>query len=252
MKILIVGESCVDEYVFGYCDRICPEAPAMCFKSNNEIKSNLGMAGNVLTNILSLRPDIKVDIITNLDSSIIKRRFVDKRYNAIVFRHDIKDSCSRIEIDKHDYSGYDAIVFSDYCKGFLTEIDISNILKRIDKHCISFIDTKKKISDFVSGFNFLKINSKEFHDNIEDINKTKLLCDIIVTKGEHGAVHIEKNKETLYQTQKIDIRDVCGAGDTFLAALVIKYLETRKISDSINYANICAGKVVSHFGVCTP
>ena len=63
---------------------------------------------------------------------------------------------------------------------------------------------------------------------------------------------IEKDKETLYETDKIDIRDVCGAGDTFLAALVVKYLETKNIPQSINYANRLAGKVVSKFGVCTP
>lgn len=251
-KILLIGESCVDEYVYGYCDRVCPEAPAMCFKSNGKIKSGLGMAGNVMSNIKSLRPEFQVDIITNIESTITKRRFIDKRYNAIVFRQDINDSCDRINIDKYEYDRYDAVVFSDYCKGFLQELDIANILKRIDKHCLSFIDTKKKIGDFVSGITFLKINQKEFTENITDLNRIKNLCQIIVTKGEHGALHIDKNKETLYETPKIDIRDVCGAGDTFLAALVVKYIETRDVSQSIQYANQCSSVVVSKFGVCTP
>ena len=230
MKILLIGESCVDEYVYGVCDRICPEAPAICFKSNNETTRNLGMAGNVLTNIKSLRPEYHVDIITNLESSIVKKRFIDTRYNSIVFRQDINDTCSEVIIDNYEYTGYDAVVFSDYCKGFLSESTISSIMSRIDKKCYSFIDTKKKIGNFINGFDFLKINWKEYTENIKDISKVKSICNnIIVTKGESGAIHINKDSETIYKTSKAEVRDVCGAGDTFLAALVIKYLENKKI-----------------------
>lgn len=252
MKILIIGESCVDEYILGSCDRICPEAPAICFKSNGEIRSNLGMAGNVYNNIKSLRPDYSIDIITNTTSSIIKRRFIDIRYNTIVFRNDINDKCDRIDINQHSFDGYDAIIFSDYCKGFLKEEDISNILKRINNKIITFIDTKKKISDFIRGITFLKINNKEFKENVQDLSKIRGLCNIIVTKGDGGATHINSESEITYPTKKIDIRDVCGAGDTFMAGFAIKFLETRNVPASIDYANKCSGSVVSKFGVCVP
>lgn len=252
MKILIIGESCIDEYIFGSCDRICPEAPAICFKSNGEIKSNLGMAGNVLNNIKSLRPDYTIDIISNPTSSIIKRRFIDIRYNTIVFRNDINDRCDRIDISKYQFNEYDAVVISDYCKGFLQEEDIINIINKLHNKTISFIDTKKQISDFIKGITFLKINDKEFQENIKDLSKVRGLCNIIITQGDRGALHINSESETYYPTKKIDIRDVCGAGDTFLAGFVVKYLENRRIGSSIKYANICAGNVVSKFGVCTP
>lgn len=252
MNILVIGESCIDEYIFGSCDRVCPEAAALCFKDSGLVKTNLGMAGNVLTNIKSIRPNYRVDIITNTDVSIIKKRFVDTRYNSIVFRHDINDKCNRIDITKHSYSSYDAVIISDYCKGFLAEKDIAYILQNIDKKCISFIDTKKKISNFINGVSFLKINSKEFKENISDLKSIRAFCKIIVTQGDAGALYIDKNNEILYKTKKIDIRDVCGAGDTFMSAFAIKYIETHDISSSINYANECAGSVVSKFGVCSP
>lgn len=47
------------------------------------------------------------------------------------------------------------------------------------------------------------------------------------------------------------LRDVCGAGDTFLAALTINYLATKNIDLAIQFANSCACKVVSKFGVVT-
>lgn len=252
MNILVIGESCIDEYILGTCDRVCPEAAALCFKDTGLVKTNLGMAGNVLTNIKSIRPNYKVDIITNTDVSIIKKRFVDTRYNSIVFRHDINDSCDRIDVTKYSYHSYDAVVISDYCKGFLTEKDISYILHNIDQNCVSFIDTKKKISHFINGASFLKINNKEFKENILDLKSIRTLSKIIVTQGDSGALYIDKNTETLYSTKKIHIRDVCGAGDTFMAALAVRYIETHDIATSIHYANECAGSVVSKFGVCVP
>ena len=34
-NIAVIGESCVDEYVYGTCDRVCPEAAALCFKHDS-------------------------------------------------------------------------------------------------------------------------------------------------------------------------------------------------------------------------
>lgn len=252
MNILIVGESCIDEYILGCCDRVCPEAAALCFKGSGQTKTNLGMAGNVLSNLKSLRPNYNIDIITNIDCNIIKKRFIDTRYNSIVFRHDINDKCDRIKLDNYNFSGYDAVIISDYCKGFLEESDISYILKKLNNNCISFIDTKKKISNFIDGVTFLKINNKEFNENIHDIQSIKTICKVIITKGDLGAIYLDKNTETQFKTKKIEIRDVCGAGDTFMAAFAAKYIETKDVPSSINYANECAGLVVSRFGVCTP
>jgi D-beta-D-heptose 7-phosphate kinase/D-beta-D-heptose 1-phosphate adenosyltransferase len=251
MRVLIVGESCLDEYVYGYCDRVCPEASALCFRDINKKNHTLGMASNVLNNIQYIRPNYLVDIITN-KKSIIKRRFIDARYNTIVFRQDISDQCERINVKKYNYQNYDTIIISDYCKGFLEEEDIEYIIKKKNKACISFIDTKKKISGFVYGIDFLKINDREFKENIDDLNNIKNLCQIIVTKGELGALHIDKESQTLYKTKKIDIRDVCGAGDTFMAAFSIRYVETKNIKSSIHYANRCSGSVIKKFGTAVP
>ena len=59
-----------------------------------------------------------------------------------------------------------------------------------------------------------------------------------------------KGKE--YQiTKKIEIRDVSGAGDTFLAALAVKYANTNNIEESILFAQKCSTKVVQKLGVVT-
>jgi D-beta-D-heptose 7-phosphate kinase/D-beta-D-heptose 1-phosphate adenosyltransferase len=55
-----------------------------------------------------------------------------------------------------------------------------------------------------------------------------------------------------YEADKVDVRDVCGAGDTFLAALVVEYLNEENIESSIKYANEMAARVVRKLGVSTP
>ena len=47
----------------------------------------------------------------------------------------------------------------------------------------------------------------------------------------------------------MEIKDTSGAGDTFLAALVCKYLETESIEEAIPFANSCATEAVQKKGV---
>ena len=62
MKILVVGDSCTDVFIYGAIERICPEAPVPIFKPTHQTE-NGGMAKNVVANLEALGCD--VDIITN-------------------------------------------------------------------------------------------------------------------------------------------------------------------------------------------
>jgi D-beta-D-heptose 7-phosphate kinase/D-beta-D-heptose 1-phosphate adenosyltransferase len=252
MNIAVVGESCVDEYVYGSCDRVCPEASALCFNNSGVKTTNPGMAGNVYENLKVLNSyQYKIDLITS-QSPMIKRRFIDKKYNTIVFREDLNDSCDRINISNYDFSIYDCIIFSDYCKGFISESDIIDICsKKKDKNCITFIDTKKNLLSCSKYIDIIKINNFEFKQNYQNLQEITMYSKLIVTEGEEGATLYSQDEIKKYPTQKILLRDVCGAGDTFLASLVISYLQTLNIDDAINFANACSAKVVSKFGVTT-
>ena len=251
-KLLLVGESCTDEYIFGTCDRICPEAAAISFKhTSGNTKQNLGMAANVLSNLRAINDSLEIDFITNQQSKIIKRRFVDERYNTIVFREDIDDRCERIAVEQYSYNQYDYIVFSDYCKGFLDIHDIIWICVNKQPEAKVFIDTKKQAILFAKYIDYLKINEKEYL-NLIDAETVSKLCNIVVTKGKHGASLISKDSITHFPTEQIGLVDVCGAGDTFLAAIVSEYSRTLDIDRSINYANLLSAKVVNKLGVCTP
>ena len=130
-KILIIGDSCTDVFTYGHVYRLAPEGPVPVF---NPIfnKSNGGMALNVAANIDAI--GAKNKLITQKEE-IVKTRYVDERTNTLLLRVDTNDNATRIDkklvdnLKNNYFEGveYDAIIISDYCKGFLTEEDIDQI-----------------------------------------------------------------------------------------------------------------------------
>jgi bifunctional ADP-heptose synthase (sugar kinase/adenylyltransferase) len=56
MKVLIIGETCVDKFIYCEAKRLSPEAPVPVLTPIKTIK-NQGMAGNTLANIRALAPE---------------------------------------------------------------------------------------------------------------------------------------------------------------------------------------------------
>ena len=241
MKVLVIGDSCNDIHIYGNCERICPDAPVPVFVPKTQ-KKNRGMAGNVYENLISL--GIDAFLVTNRDE-VTKTRYVEERTNHMIVRVDSgEEKISRIDnLQLVPFEEYDAVVVSDYNKGFLTEEDIQYIA---ENHDITFLDTKKLIGPWVRDIKFIKINETEH-------NRTKHLlkdCDwivdkMIITIGSKGCSYLEK----IYPVERVEIKDTSGAGDTFIAALVSKYIEEGDIDMSIEFANMCATKIVQQKGV---
>lgn len=247
-SVLLIGETCIDEFIYGSVDRISQEAPCPIFLSNGDKKITGGMCANVKNNIDHLSENIEVQVLTN-DSPIVKRRLIDTRHGNMVYRVDEQDRSLRVNLllSKLTKKQWDAVVVSDYNKGFLLDEDLVSIGEVFN--CPKFIDTKKIISkSWGKKFDFIKINSEELFANIAShgsIEKVKEACNsIIVTKGEEGSVLYETDCQA-FDSYKTNVSHVSGAGDTFLAALVIRTLETGDIKEAIDFANLCASIAVS-------
>jgi len=245
MRILVVGESCKDIYQYGDCVRLCPEAPVPVFKSTNKTTTNPGMAYNVWRNIVRMHRDAKVDIITNDNwSQITKTRYVDNRTNYIIVRIDDNDEqYGRCNIEELKYEDYDAIVISDYNKGFLTEDDIRHISQQ---HLVTFLDTKKILGKWCNDIKYIKINEFEYERTKHRLTP-ELIDKMIITLGPNGAKH----KDVSFPVPKVEIKDTSGAGDTFIASLVANYVIFEDIYKAIASANDSATKVVQKKGVST-
>ena len=243
MKILVIGDSCTDVFVYGQIDRLCPEAPVPIFQPVSQ-KENGGMARNVKNNLVALGAD--VHIISN-DNGMKKVRYVDTNSNQMIMRLDENDVCGRIEnLRDMLFSDYDAIVISDYNKGFLHVDDIQYICEKYED---VFIDTKKEIDNWIMNVKFIKINSIEYNNNVKYIKKNNnwLNDKLIVTRGKYGC----EFNGNIFDVENVPIKDVSGAGDTFLSALVVEYIKSQDIIKSIRFAQKCTTMVVQKQGVTT-
>ena len=131
---------------------------------------------------------------------------------------------------------------------------IINVLNEDDieyislKHPLTFLDSKKILGDWAHNISFIKINYNEYERNkdvflLDNILKNKT----IVTKGKYGCDYQNKN----YPTTDVPVKDVSGAGDTFLAGLVVEYVKTQNIESAIDFAQKCTTIVVQKLGVST-
>jgi bifunctional ADP-heptose synthase (sugar kinase/adenylyltransferase) len=238
-RILVIGESCKD--VFVYCDavRLAPDVPVPVLNVIHQ-KENEGMAMNVLRNITIVE---NCSIITNDNwESITKTRYVHEATNHTFFRVDAEPNYGKFDTEI-DYSNYEVIVISDYNKGFLTEEDIEKICK---SHPRVFLDTKKKLGKWAKKAFIIKINDYEYNNSDPKITES-FKDKIIHTMGGNGCEYNGK----CYPVKKMEVKDSSGAGDAFMAALVVKYYDSQNLEQSIVYANECASEVVKHRGVTT-
>jgi D-beta-D-heptose 7-phosphate kinase/D-beta-D-heptose 1-phosphate adenosyltransferase len=232
-KILLLGDNCIDVYQYGTVDRISPEAPVPVFKFSYEEK-RAGMAGNVKNNLIALGAD--VTFLHGKTST--KTRLVDLKSKQHIVRID-NDVISEALVIDPILDLYDAVVISDYNKGTISYEMVEQLIA--DFLCPVFIDTKKTDLQRFEG-SIVKINSLE-----HSLAKT-LPTELIVTMGKYGA----KYKDKQYSAPRTEVFDVCGAGDTFLAALVLEFLKTKDIEKAIEIANIAASITVKHIGVYAP
>ena len=234
-NVLLVGDDCVDVYQYGNVNRISPEAPVPVFTFSHEERKP-GMAGNVANNLEAL--GCRVNYLHGETS--IKTRLIDIRSKQQIVRIDNDVQSLPLEFATDIPDVYDAVVISDYDKG---TVSYELIEELIALSIPVFIDTKKTDLERMQGA-WVKINELEY-------SKIKTECTgLIVTLGSKGA--IVPHHDLSFSAPKVEVSDVCGAGDTFLAALVSEYLTQRDITPAIEYAIRAASRTVQHLGVYAP
>jgi D-beta-D-heptose 7-phosphate kinase/D-beta-D-heptose 1-phosphate adenosyltransferase len=237
----VIGEICLDRFIYCSSSRLSPEAPVPVVKPV-EIIENPGMAGNVTKNLEALSKEVDIFSLHQEDL-ITKTRYVDKKSNHMFLRIDEGENnpCKTLE-NLPDLSTFDLVIVSDYNKGFLNS-QILELIARSSK--ISILDTKKKLDQqLASLFTFIKLNDSE-----RDINKHLDDNNLIITLGSRGS----RYRGVIFpQKNPLETIDVSGAGDTFLASFSIEYLKTGDVISSIGFANEMSALVVSKKGVATP
>jgi D-beta-D-heptose 7-phosphate kinase/D-beta-D-heptose 1-phosphate adenosyltransferase len=255
INYLVIGEACKDVFEYGHSNRLSPEAPVPIFIPEKRVEVG-GMAKNVFNNLLAIIRNEKLnDSVYHIFSrnEAIKKRLVDSKTNHYFLRIDeFDEQYEQIDFNpenEYKISNADCIIISDYGKGFLTEDDIAWISELKKKNAFIFLDTKKVITEkILSSVDYVKINEKEYLNNLKKSVLNNFIDKLIVTLGERGAMY---NYKVFPVNNPQNTIDVSGAGDTFLAGLAYKYMITNDIVESIHFSNTIAGIVVTKKGVAT-
>ena len=238
-NVIVIGDKCTDKYVFGETTRLSPEQPVPVL-DQTRIEERPGMAANTELNLKAFGINT---VLLSQREQITKTRFIDTNSGYQLMRLDETPQVSRIANAEVKmammHMNPDAIVISDYDKGYINDDDLWHLCHNFNRPV--FVDTKKRRL-FHKDNVFWKINKKEY----DLLDKDHLPNDthLIVTLGSRGV----KWSGFTFQPQVVKVFDVCGAGDTFLAALVYEFLKTSNMQKSIDLANRAAAISVTHPG----
>jgi rfaE bifunctional protein kinase chain/domain len=194
IRILVIGDVILDEYVEGTCTRLSPEAPIPIL-DKTKTWYRLGGASNVSKNIASLSAyvlqagrvgnDIHGEfILEELEASkidvtgiicdeniptILKTRFVCDNHQLLRVDYEDKRSSEGTEVGeaildyiRHCSDQYDAIIVSDYQKGIIYPTlarTVGEIAKKLN--IITVVDTHSKNWDMFYGYTCITPNKKE-------------------------------------------------------------------------------------------
>jgi bifunctional ADP-heptose synthase (sugar kinase/adenylyltransferase) len=77
-------------------------------------------------------------------------------------------------------------------------------------------------------------------------------CHVIITLGGHGMVCAERDGGTWYvPAESVEVRDVCGAGDTVLAAVAEAMIGGESVREACRFASEAAGRQVGSMGIAS-
>lgn len=238
LKVFLLGDSCIDEYVH-VVRRLNPESDADLFTVISSPTRKLGMAENVGACLERLGVSVTPCMPTDMFDMSLKTRYLDIYGNTLV-RIDY-DRPPRTEpqlVRKVNLNTFDAVVISDYNKGWVTTDTIEYVIKHFSGPI--FLDTKKKnLKDFSECI--IKINEKEY----KQANTTD--TSMYVTLGAQGVKHNGLHFPTL----EVECIDPCGAGDAFLAGLVYGYFQNTK-RPGVHYALVCGAISTTRMGTYQP
>ena len=294
-RILCVGDLILDQYIYGNVERMSPEAPVPILSINEE-KFQLGGVGNVARNISSLggkativsligkdssskyikkliknEKSLKSNlVIDDLHSTPLKVRYLNNftqllRADKEKIRHKSKSSHIKkiIEIVKKSINKCDAIIISDYNKGFITKELVKNLVKLAKQNNkLILADPKSKDFQTYEGVDFLTPNQKElseatnnFIDSekeaVESAKKIIEKCkikNVLVTRSEKGMILISNKNYKNFSTLAKEIYDVSGAGDTVIAVLALMIASGLDSETSALLSNHAAGIIVGKKG----
>ena len=241
MKVLVLGDVIIDKYIYGTSTRISPEAPVPIVNLDR-IKTSLGGAGLVVENLKSLGVDVTL-AQTDQPRSTKTRIISDGHYVTRLDEDEKADSEAVLRnVLSSDFSSYEYVILSDYNKGVLTHSN--RIIEHINSQGCKVIVDPKRHRKCYEGAWLVKPNAKEYKDFGFDKHKGN-----IITTNASGAIIAKfEDEKHFILPEQVEVNDVTGAGDCFLAAFVYGLTQNKSIKQCLELATKGATESVKHLG----
>ena len=304
-RILVIGDLMLDEFVWGKVGRISPEAPVPVVEVTGE-SFFPGGAANVARNLREfldkvsvigligkdrsgqqlrqLLAERKIDVSDSIEDekfpTIVKTRIIARHQQVVRVDREKIARLSTAQIGKvvaavrKKLASFDAIIFEDYGKGFITRELVSQIARetRAAKKIVTADPNPHNLIDW-SGMTAVKPNRTEAFlaagipdrdsgaspkKDVDLVHAGKDLLQkwgaqyLLVTLGEHGVMFFEKGKRPHHiPTKARDVFDVSGAGDTAIAMFTLALVCNATPLEAAQIANHASAVVVGKLGTAT-
>ena len=244
MKVLVIGDIIIDKYIYGTSTRLSPEAPVPIVTQERTVET-MGGAGLVYENLKSLGVDVSL-YEPDQPSSIKTRVMCNGHYITRIDNDYIADGFDVLEdLQKFPFHKYDYVILSDYNKGVL-EFSEQIIQLAYEAGCRVIVDPKKSAEHYKGAW-LVKPNRKEF----EELGFNKWLGNIITTSAADPVIaHIDTQYYSV-DVNSLEVADVTGAGDCFLAAFVYALTKGYDYKHCIELAVKGSTEAVMHVGTYT-
>ena len=298
LRILVIGDLMLDRYLWGNVNRISPEAPVPIVDIERS-ESRLGGAANVALNIrqlgaqvslcgivgaddngLLLRERLKEGgfdhslVIENADRvTTTKTRIIGNNQQVLRVDQEMRDEISEdlqreiLENLLPRISEFQAVIFEDYDKGFLTAQLIQTLVKAANAANVpTVVDPKFRNFLAYAGVSLFKPNLKELNEALNLRIKKHDLAGIeaavaqlraqmphyqsLVTLSENGVLTVDAEGKADHLTAHFrKITDVSGAGDTVIAVMACALATGQSLQKAAAIANLAGGLVCEEVGV---
>jgi len=284
IKVLVIGDLMIDNYIMGSSSRLSPEAPVPVILPSRNY-SIAGGAANVAMNVSSLGAQVScvgaigydswgeklisildkegidtkhINKIKNFKTTLKQRIFSDDKQIARIDNEEIlEQKCSFMD---ENFDNYDVIILSDYNKGVLT----TNWFQKPENANV-LLDPKKSFINF-NQCDIITPNLNELKqlsgNNIISENDIKESCKIILEKynlkyiiakrGDEGITIVGNNDYIKHlKARFVETPDVTGAGDTVISSISLAFAVTNDIEKSAEFAINASALAVSKLGTAT-
>lgn len=296
-RILVVGDVMLDEFVWGRVSRISPEAPVPVVEVTRETRT-VGGAGNVANNVQALGgqalllgyvgedeagDEVRQSLLANgVESRLVTstRRRTTRKTRIIAHQQQVvrtdRDPLGPLPDGVDDkitqacvreIQGCDAIIVSDYAKGFVSRGLMRRLISTARRHNVPvLVDPKVRQVALYRGASIVTPNQAEaeqtaglritddasLHEAGRRLLKRWRCRAVLITRGERGMSLFAAGQRPFHvATAAREVFDVTGAGDTAIAALGLAVGAGVGLRTAAAAANLAAGVVVSKLGTAT-